>query len=208
MLIPIHAEITRLALEKTFTPLVLEKVIRANQKQDAIARQIGYSEIHFDNNQIKEGQAYLQNQRDIVVLSIKRMDLDSAWKAFGMLLHTAQDFYAHTNYVSLWLEKFDDGAWPSADEIDPLDESILSSSLLRSGKLYYPLELLSFIPFIKRLVIPVLPRDSHAWMNLDSPASGRKFEFAFSGAVKRTVVELEMITEKLPVEIFMKFING
>ena len=147
-------------------------------------------------------------QRDAVILSVNRMDWDSAWKAFGRLLHTAQDFYAHSNYVTLWLDQFDNSTWPFADEIDPLNKLILSNSKLRSGKLYYPLELLSFIPIIKKPIIPLLPHDSHAWMNLDSPASGKKFAYAFSAAVKRSMAELEVIKEILPVEVFMKFING
>ncbi len=208
MLIPVHADITRHALEKTLTPKVLETVIQANKKQDAIIRQVGHSEYHFDNNQIAGSQGYIQKQRDDVIFSVNRMDLDSAWKAFGRLLHTTQDFYAHTNYVTLWLDQFDQKELPPVGEIDPLDELILSNSLLRSGKLYYPLEILSFIPFIKRIVIPLLPRDSHAWMNLDSPASGKKFAYAFSAAVKRTVTEFEIIKEILPVEVFTRFING
>ena len=208
MLISIHADITRHALEKNLTPKVLETVIRANKKQDAIIRQVGHSEYHFDNNQIAGSQGYIQKQRDDIIFLVNRMDLDSAWKAFGRLLHTTQDFYAHTNYVTLWLDQFDQNELPPVDEIDPLDELILSNSQLRSGKLYYPLEILSFIPFIRKIVIPLLPRDSHAWMNLDSPASGEKFAYAFSAAVKRTVTELEIIKKILPVEVYTKFIYG
>jgi hypothetical protein len=133
MLIPIHAEMTRKALDKIFDPGVLDHVIRANKKQDAIKGQMGHSEYHFDNNKISESLKYLQEQRDSVFLSLHRKELGLAWVAFGRLLHTAQDFYAHTNYVSLWLDQFEEGAWPSVDEIDPLDERTLSHSRLRSG---------------------------------------------------------------------------
>jgi hypothetical protein len=143
-----------------------------------------------------------------VFLSLEQMELNSAWEAFGRLIHTAQDLYAHSNYVTLWLDQFLDTDAPPAEDIAPLDERILTNPHFRSGKLYYPLELLSFIPWIKELVIPLLPRDSHAWMNLDSPARGEKFAYAFSAAVKRTVIELEIIKEKLPSETFIRFING
>jgi hypothetical protein len=208
MLIPIHADITRKALEKTFDPKVLEIVIRANKNQDAIKGQIGHPEYHFDNNKISESQRYLQKQRDSVVILICQMALRSAWVAFGRLLHTAQDFYAHTNYIALWLDQFEGGICPSADEVNPLDELTLSNPQLRSGRLYYPLELLSFIPVIRKTVIPLLPRDSHAWMNLDSPASGEKFPYAFSAAVKRTIAELEYIKGILALEDYDRFING
>lgn len=208
MLIPIHSEITRKALEKIFDPKVLEIVIQANQKQDAIKGQIGHSDYHFDNNQLLESQAYLQKQRDAVILAIRQEKLKLAWVAFGKLLHTAQDFYAHTNYVDLWLNQFDGKTWSSVDTIDPLDNRILSNPDLRSGKLYYPLELLSFLPLIKKLVIPLLPRDSHAWMNLDSPASGEKFAYAFSAATKRTMVENTILKGSLSLEDYDRFIGG
>ncbi|HBG74433.1 MAG: hypothetical protein A2X25_14030 [Chloroflexi bacterium GWB2_49_20] len=208
MLIPIHAQITRKALEKYFDPKVLNTVIRSNQKQDTLQGQIGHSDFHFDNNKITESQVYLQKQRNAVFTWIEKVDLRSAWMAFGRLLHSAQDLYAHSNYVSLWLGQFDDFGWPSVDEIDPMDDLILSGSKLKSGKLYYPFEILSFVPLIKNFIIPLLPRDSHAWMNLDSPASGKKFAYAFSAAVKRTVVEFDVFREGLTVEKLNLFING
>lgn len=208
MLIPVHEEITRQALEKTFDPQVLKIVIRANQKQDWIRGQIGHSEYHFDNDRIEAGREYLDKQRLQVFEAIKKMELGSAWTAFGRLTHTAQDLYAHTNYVSLWLDKFGEGAWPAPDEIDPLDEQILESAQLRSGKLYYPLELFSFIPLVRELVIPILPKDSHAWMNLDSPASGEKYAYAYSAAVKRTAYELDRIKGNLTSAAFDRFVNG
>lgn len=208
MLIPVHAEITSQALGKELAPQVLEVVIQANKKQDWIMGQIGHSEFHFDNDQISEGQEYLQKQREAVFTALDKLELISAWMAFGRLIHTAQDFYAHSNYVSMWLKKFEVGAWPLAAEIDPMDGEILFSGLLRSGKLYYPLELLSFIPWIKKLVTPLLPKDSHARMNLDGPASGEKFAYAYFAAVKRTAAELELIKENLTTEAFGRFVKG
>jgi hypothetical protein len=37
----------------------------------------------------------------------------------------------------------------------------------------------------------VLPKDSHAWMNLDKPAAGALFPYALEAAVQRTVLEFE-----------------
>ncbi len=48
-----------------------------------------------------------------------------------------------------------------------------------------------------RIVIPLLPRDSHAWMNLDSPARGPGFAYAFAAAVKRTRYEYERTVDGL-----------
>jgi len=51
------------------------------------------------------------------------------------------------------------------------------------------------------LVIPRLPRDSHAWMNLDSEACGPLFEYAFYAAIKRTRFELETVAKGLTKEL-------
>jgi hypothetical protein len=109
------------------------------------------------------------------------------------LTHGAQDFYAHSNYIDLWLAIQPDGAVPTTPEVNPLDEDLLHSRALRSGKLYFPLELFAFIKFLKPLIKPLLPRDSHAWMNLDSPEQGSHFAFAYQAAVKRTRIEFQKI---------------
>ena len=71
-----------------------------------------------------------------------------------------------------------------------VDELIQSPDLC-SGKLYYPLGVFSFVPFVKRFVNPLMPPDSHAHMHLDSPARGERFEYAFEAAVKRTRYEFD-----------------
>jgi hypothetical protein len=208
MLIPIHAEITQKALSGIFTPKILDKVIQANQKQDGLQGQIGHPEFHFDDNKMIAGFAYIQHQRSILLSSLQNENMNSAWQAFGRLLHTVQDFYAHSNYVSLWLSRFTVGSWPSPEEIDPMEQELMVSAQLTSGKLYYPLEVFSFVPFLKNLVLPRLPGDSHAWMNLDSPAVGAKFEYAFSAALKRTSIEFESIKAILENETLDRFIHA
>ena len=182
-------------------------MIRANNKQDAVKRQIEHSEYHFDNDQISESQGYHQKQRNAVIISIDRKKLGSTWFAFGRLLHTAQEFYAPTNYVTLWLDQVDGGILPTVDEIDPLDELTSSNSQLRSGKLDCPLELLSFKPVLKTPLIPLLLCDSHACMNLDRLAKGEKFANDISAAIKRTRVELENIKDNLAAYEFGRIIN-
>jgi hypothetical protein len=87
MLIPIHAEITQKALSGIFTPKILDKVIQANQKQDGLQGQIGHPEFHFDDNKMIAGFAYIQHQRSILLSSLQNENMNSAWQAFGRLLH-------------------------------------------------------------------------------------------------------------------------
>ena len=60
---------------------------------------------------------------------------------------------------------------------------------------------------LKPLVMPLLPRDAHGWMNLDSPEHGPKFQYAFHAAVKRTKIEFEQTTKGLPDEVRQLFLD-
>ncbi len=207
MLPKIHAEITKEALSDQFSPAALEKIIRANLEQDCLPGQIGHDEFHFDNNAFEKSHAYVEEQRALVISSLQANDVLSAWSAFGRLTHTAQDFYAHSNYIDLWVAIQPDGAVPTKSEVDPVDDDLIHSRALRSGKLYYPLEIFSFIKFLKPIVKPMLPHDSHTWMNLDSPEQGSNFIFAYHAAVKRTRIEFEKTTTLLSNDQLAAFVD-
>ncbi len=208
MLIPIHEEMTREALGSHFSPRALEIIIAANRKQDTLSGQIGHDEFHFDNNAIEKGNRYINEQRGFVLASLLSPGVLSAWIAFGRLTHTAQDFYSHTNYVSLWLDQHSGMAPASRPiEIDPVQKNLLQSSSLHSGKIYFPLDVLYFIPFLKKLSLKFLPDDSHGKMNLDSPKQGPRFEYARVAAVKRTQYEFELLKKILPPEMYVKFVD-
>jgi len=86
---------------------------------------------------------------------------------------------------------------PPPNKIDPTIEELLNSSDLHSGKFYYPLELFYFVPFLRRLVLPLQPKDSHAHMNLDSSEQGVHFNYAFEAAVRRTRYEFDKAVASL-----------
>jgi hypothetical protein len=204
MLIPIHEEMTREALSVRVSPRALEIIIAANRKVDALSNQIGRDEYHFDNNAIDEGFQYIKEQRGFVLAALLSPGVLSAWIAFGRLTHTAQDFYAHTNYVSMWLDQHP-GTPPAPPEIDPVQKSLIESPKIRSGKIYFPMDVLYFVPFLRKFSLTLLPHDSHGKMNLDSPKQGPHFEYARAAAVKRTQYEFEILEKILTPEMFAKF---
>ena len=192
MLIKYHESITRKALSEHFSLRALQAILVANLKQDSLLTgQIGHNEYHYDNNAIAESDRFIEEQRELTLSALQDEDLLTAWTAFGRLTHTAQDFYAHSNYVDLWLSQFNGQTPPPPSGIAPLMDALIHSPNLHSGKLYYPLGVLSFVPFVKHLVIPLLPADSHAHMQLDSPARGKRFAYAFEAAIKRTQYEFK-----------------
>lgn len=206
MLTQYHIEMTREALGSHFSERALEKIIYANINQDRLAGQFGHDEFHFDNNAIDKGNRYINEQRGYVVVASMLLPTSPDWYAFGRLLHSAQDFYAHTNYVTLWLDS-KNGTPPPAPEIDALQKDLLRSPDLRSGKIYFPMDIVYFIKPLRPFALKLLPKDSHGWMNLDEPAKGFKFEYAIRAAVKRTKHEFEILQKLLSPEMFAKFLD-
>ncbi len=207
MLQSVHAEITRRALGEKVGRRALEAIVASNVRVDALVNQFGHDAFHFDNNAFESSRAHIDEQRALIRPALERGDAGAAWRAFGRLTHAAQDFYAHSNYVDLWLACQPNGMRPAAGEIDPLDDALVENPSLRSGKLYLPLGILSFVPGVSKLVMPFMPRDSHAWMNLDSPKCGPLFEYAFEAAVKRTKVEFEVVCKELSAKLVLAFRN-
>jgi hypothetical protein len=67
---------------------------------------------------------------------------------------------------------------------------------------------LYFFRRTRALSLRILPKDSHAWMNLDSPAQGFKFDYAIHAAIKRTVIEFEQTTEGFSEEMCRLFLDN
>jgi hypothetical protein len=205
MLVMVHAQLIRQALAGEVSPRALEAILAANLAQDGLRYQVGHDEFHFDNNAIDKGRAYMETQRGLIPPALARGDVAAAWQAFGRLTHTAQDFYAHTSYVSLWLARHGETSEAAQAEIDPMEQALLESPELRSGRLYYPAELLYFIAAFRKFALSILPADSHAHMNLDSQEQGWRFDYAFQAALKRTRIELEHLESMLGPGLFSLF---
>jgi hypothetical protein len=207
MLQKYHVEILQKALGDIFGPAALAKIIQANVYQDRVSAQLGHDEYHFDNNAFDKSYAYIEEQRSQVISTLQAGNAMAARSAFGRLTHTVQDFYAHSNYIDLWLSLHTNGSRPAPSTVDPIDSAIIDSPGLRSGKIYYPLEIFSFIKIFKPLVLPLLPRDSHAWMNIDSPDQGFKFDYVMQASIQRTTIEYHKTTKNLPRDLLDLFVD-
>ena len=205
MLKPYHLRILKKALRDKVSPRALEAISAANIAQDNLHGQFGHDEYHFDNNAFEASYAYIEENRALIKPALEKNDVTTAWAAFGRLTHTAHDFYAHSNYIRLWFEQFDEGNAPSVAEVDHANPTFLQHPDLHSGKLYYPLELLYFVPGLKKYVLPYLPRDSHAWMNLDTPEQGPLFGYAIAAAIKCTNDEWAKSTAIFSTDLLEKF---
>ncbi|MBN2148554.1 MAG: hypothetical protein JW726_14300 [Anaerolineales bacterium] len=215
-----HRKITLQALQGEFSSSAIQVIIKANIAQDLPWGQVGHDEYHFDNNAFERGRAYINAQREIILdrlgsTLLRSGELKKAWQAFGRLSHSAQDFYAHSNYIALWVQEHAPDALAAAEQkhqgneagvipvaIDPLDPTLIESSQLRSGRSYLPWGILAYIPRLKPLVHHLLPADSHARMNLDGPDRGPLFHFAYQAAVQRTIYEAQLLRQMLSPRTF------
>jgi hypothetical protein len=187
-----HRLMTEEALGAFFSAPALQEVVAGNFSQDSLWNLVGKDHLHYDGSAFAAGDAYLAEEREKVFASLKAASPAPARAALGRLLHTAQDFYAHSNYVTLWREQF-----PSAPptQIEPLLPALLHSPRLVSGRVYWG-EVFAFIPALKPLTRRLLPRDSHAWMNKDDPTRP-DFDYALAAASARTRAEWEQIRLRL-----------
>ena len=191
-----HRLMTIEALQGEFSESALKVIVRSNLGQDNIRGQIGHPEFHFDDSQIKAATEYIELQRRLVVENLDEQQVRLiSWEAFGRLTHAAQDFYAHTNYIKMWLEQNRPANNPA--DIDFWNEQLINNPALFSGRFYVPREPLSMLPLVGKYFKNGLPRDSHAWMNLDSPERGHLFEYARQAAIKRTRFELQKTVKVL-----------
>ncbi len=200
MLLEYHEIITRDALGEFFAEAALREIIAANFKQDALANLLGKPEIHFDNDKIAESLAYIDAEISRMANAVGDTSEIQAiqWDAFGRLCHTAQDFYAHSNYVDLWLAENGGLENTSPTEIDGLDEKLLTHPNLRTGSFHLLRDIVYYIPGIRTLARKIhIPQFSHEAMHLDDPSRGAQFDYAMVAATQRTRFEYRRAVDAL-----------
>ncbi len=189
-----HIEITLNALKGRFSSHALDDIVHANIKHNRIKNQFGHDYIHFDGSAFAQGFSYIDEQKEIILNSIDKTNFMQARSALGRLCHSWQDFYSHSNYVKLWLEKCNA---QNPKEVDPDDQQIMQHPDLKSGKNYGIIEFIAMLPILSSLITSRMPADSHARMNLDSPKAGDLFQFAYWASLKRTQIECDRLIDKL-----------
>ncbi len=121
-----HKKITCEALSSFFSERALHNIVKANLRQDSIIGQLFHNEYHFDNNKISEGITYIQQQKILVLDFLTSGSTKKSWHALGRLVHSAQDFYAHSNYISLWIDSLDKKI-PQIEDLSTLDPKIIKN---------------------------------------------------------------------------------
>ena len=109
----VHREITLKGLDKLgFSSEVLEKVIlNVNNQDNAFFNpsSLFLSDHHFDDNHIVEGANLIRERRkQIIDLALKSswypVTREKIYWVMGEMMHSAQDFYSHSNFLELQLK--------------------------------------------------------------------------------------------------------
>lgn len=192
-----HIQLLTESVGTNFSPQGLAQIIAGNLGQDALPYLLGiHPHYHFDNNKITQGLAYVEEEHTrIRSLSKQNADAQIGAKqraAFGRLTHAIHDFYAHSNYVDLWLVEHGGLAHSHAHEIDGMDASLLNHPQLYTGSFWLWFDIFYLVPgfgsFLHKLY---LRPNSHEAMNLDNPRQGPKFAYAMIAAKQRTIYEYD-----------------
>ena len=102
-----HSELTEKANGGVLDQQQLGFVVVANVAQDLLQTQ---SQVHFDNCDFPGGVAHIAAEwAAIDQLADKYSEV--ALGAFGALLHTTQDFYAHSNWIELHVNQAPIPVW-------------------------------------------------------------------------------------------------
>lgn len=186
MLSQYHIEITENTLGSFFTAPSLREIARANVGQDSLASWFGVeTRRHVCDCTVEASLDYVEEeQATIAKLAQQPGDEARQRAALGRLLHTVQDFYAHTNYVSLWVAERGETMSMESGELDP---RLLAHPQLQIAQWLTWREPFYYVPVVGQAMRRVwLPKSSHEAINLDSPKCGAHFYLAMAGARQRT----------------------
>lgn len=199
-----HVQLLTETLGSYFSSQALDQVIAANLGQDKLRYQLGgYPHYHFDGDEIARGLAYVDEEQarigELVTTTKLGEGTTAAQRAaFGRLTHAVHDFYAHSNYVDLWLEANGGLDKNSADQIKGLEPTLLAHPQLHCGSFLLWFDLLYYLPGFRPILRKLYLRPgSHEAMNLDNPAQGPKFAYAMVAARQRTLYEYQRATNTL-----------
>ncbi|KAM4835035.1 von Willebrand factor A domain-containing protein 7 [Thomomys bottae] len=83
----------------------LQEVSRANAAQDFLPTFKNDPDWHFDAERLDQGRTRLTEALQETVVAARALDYTLARKRLGAALHALQDFYSHTNWVELGIQK-------------------------------------------------------------------------------------------------------
>lgn len=184
-----HIEITKKSLGSFFSPASLREIARANVGQDSLGSLFGVqAHRHVCDCSVADSLAYIEEEHtNLAALTLTTGAEGKQRAALGRLLHTVQDFYAHTNYVALWLSARGDTDSLDDATVDGLDPYILAHPRLQTAQWLTWRDPFYYVPVMGKVLRRFhLPPASHEAIHLDSPSRGDAFYLAMAIARQRS----------------------
>jgi hypothetical protein len=155
-----HVATTRQVLGGLLAQNALAQVVNANIGQDTLLAVLGAApHHHFCDPVIERSLEYIESEHARIATLAGAPGSEQAQRAaFGRLLHTVQDFYAHSNYVDLWLAQTGLEPPPAVDALDP---RLLHHPQLQIGDWVFWRDLVFYIPLLGPLVRRFWYRTTH-----------------------------------------------
>lgn len=167
-----HVRITETVLaELPFDADSAALVVLGNRmvdRQDAKG-EFSVPEAHFDNETFSKGSRRLREKIAAVMDALDRGDRELALESLGRGLHTAQDFFAHSNFIE---NNAVDAPVDLLDLKDPAADLVCEKEGFKGGLTsgYFPES-------------PSAAKCTHSELAKDGPDAGRRYELAVEKAV-------------------------
>jgi hypothetical protein len=190
-----HALITQQANGGVLSDQQLGLVILANVLQDMHQTE---SWIHFDNCAFPDGLDYIAGEWNLIRESGDRYG-DVALGAFGRLLHTVQDFYAHSNWIELHVNLTPIPVWDL--KLGSLPTAIVSGT----WSIGHPKRCVAGTPTHEQLNKDSANSQEGAKVVTTGPNKGQTlFRLAFAAAVGATKIQFAQLQSVILVSGILK----
>jgi hypothetical protein len=191
-----HRLITHEAIGEFFDPAGMQTIIKGNLSQDRPIKILLHPYRHVDDGLFAAAETYIRQEREQAVSLMAQGRRRQALLCFGRLLHTRQDFYAHSNWVALWVTRHGGPERNRPADVDICTDPVAEEEL-RSGKAAIHWFIACHLPLIGPWFAERAPADTHEAMNLDHPGRGPLFPFAVAAATKHTRQEFGLFMADL-----------
>ncbi|MCX5796658.1 MAG: hypothetical protein NTY77_14285 [Elusimicrobia bacterium] len=181
-----HQQITTGVLTELGFDAASVSVVNASNAKTDTGKESLVDEAHFDNESLAQGSRRLRDLRDGIVAALANRDRKTALDDLGRALHTAQDFFSHSNFVE---SNGDDAAVDLLTLQDPAQDLPCDQKTHKGGLTtgYYPID---HCPPLKC---------THQDLNKDTP-NRKGFDRAVAMAARESRHYVEAVLESIRLQ--------
>ena len=201
-----HKDMTRPVLKDAgFSPKSADAAIAADWQTDIY--EVTKPEAHFDDEQLSGGSARLRAKIDAVIDHLLSCDKKGALEDFGKALHTAQDFYSHSNWSDHNTGVYPGGIYDLSDP-SPLLACSRGNDFAKGSLTSGYFDLAGYLRTILTDTsgqCDTTPPNKCCHLELNKDKSTGPFDFRFARAFEAAGRETDVFERKLEGEILKRY---